>query len=94
MTAMLAGDNTAEARMAAFLVDLSERFAQQGFSGTLLRMSMSRIDIGNYLRLASETVSRLLTRMRDQGLIRIEGRQLEIIDGDGLRKLARNAIDR
>lgn len=43
---------------------------------------------------ASETVSRLFTRMRDQGLIRIEGRQLEIIDGDGLRKLARNAIER
>lgn len=94
MTAMLASDNTAEARMAAFLVDLSERFAQRGFSGTLLRMSMSRIDIGNYLRLASETVSRLLTRMRDQGLIRTEGRQLEIVDGAGLRKLARNAIER
>jgi len=94
MTALLAGDNTAEARVAAFIVDLSERFESQGFSGTSLRLSMSRIDIGNYLRLASETVSRQFTRMRDLGLIQLDGRQLEIVDAAGLRELARNARER
>ncbi len=88
MTATLAGDHPAEVRLAAFLIDLSARFAAGGFSGSTLHLGMSRTDIGNYLRLASETVSRLFTRMRDQGLIRIEGRQLEILDAHGLRALA------
>lgn len=93
LTSMLAGDHSAEVRMAAFLVDLSDRFGASGFSERHLVLNMSRIDIGNYLRLASETVSRLLTHMRERGLIRLEGRQLEILDGKALRMLARSAIE-
>jgi CRP/FNR family transcriptional regulator len=48
---------------------------------------MSRGDIANYLRLAAETVSRVLSRFRSQGLIRIEGRELELLKPDALHQL-------
>lgn len=85
---LLAGDHSADERMAAFIVDLSNRYAARGFSATRFRLSMSRGDIANYLRLASETVSRVLGRFRDQELLRIEGRDLEIQDAEGLNDLA------
>jgi CRP/FNR family transcriptional regulator len=94
MTSLLAGDHAAEERVAAFVTDLGERLAAQGFSGTRLRLSMSRVDIANYLRLAAETVSRIFTRLRDQGLIALEGRDLEILDPPGLHALARNVRER
>lgn len=94
MASLLAGDHAAEERVAAFVTDLGERLAAQGFSGTRLRLSMSRVDIANYLRLAAETVSRIFTRLRDQGLIALEGRDLEILDPPGLRALARNVRER
>ncbi len=54
---LLAGDFTAEERVAAYLVTLADRFAARGFSATALRLSMPRADIANYLRLAAETSS-------------------------------------
>jgi CRP/FNR family transcriptional regulator len=48
---------------------------------------MSRGDIANYLRLAAETVSRVLSRFRNQKLIQIEGRELQLLDPAGLRKV-------
>src|SRR6185437_6525734 len=63
---LLAGDHSADERMAAFLVDLSNRYAARGFSATRFHLSMSRGDIANYLRLAAETVSRVLGRFRSQ----------------------------
>ncbi len=78
--------------MAAFLTDLSERYAARGFSGISFHLSMPRGDIANYLRLAAETVSRVLSRFRSQGLIEIEGRELTISDPQGLRKLGQNLL--
>ena len=60
-------------------MDLAARYAARGFSGTRFRLSMSRGDIANYLRLAAETVSRVLSRFRSQGLIQIEGRELQLL---------------
>lgn len=85
---LLAGDHTADERMAAFLVDLGRRYAARGFPGTRFVLSMSRSDIANYLRLATETVSRVLSRFRAQGLLRIEGRRLEMLDIKALEALA------
>lgn len=90
---LLAGDHSADERMAAFLVDLSDRYAARGFRGTRFRLSMSRSDIANYLRLATETVSRVLGRFRDAKLLRIEGRNVELLDIDRLRKLASNVFN-
>ncbi|WP_426700880.1 helix-turn-helix domain-containing protein [Rhodanobacter sp. Col0626] len=83
----LAGDHGADERVAAFLMDLAGRYAARGFSATRFHLGMSRGDIANYLRLAAETVSRVLGRFRAQNLIRIEGRELELLDPAGLRKV-------
>lgn len=90
---LLAGDHSAEERVAAFVQDLGDRFAARGASGTRLHLSMSRADIANYLRLAAETVSRVLTRFREQGVLRIEGRYLEIVDAPQLHDLASNVLN-
>lgn len=91
---LLAGDHAADERMAAFLLDLGERYATRGFSRTEFRLSMSRGDIANYLRLAAETVSRVLGRFRKQGLVEIEGRRVKLLDTEGLYRLARNVLNR
>lgn len=90
--ALLAGDYSADQRMAAFLVALSRRYAQRGFSATRLHLTMTRTDIANYLRLAPETVSRVLKRLQDEGLVRVERRELEIGDLPALEDLARPVL--
>ena len=77
---LLAGDHSADERVAAFLMDLAGRYAVRGFSATRFHLSMSRGDIANYLRLAAETVSRVLSRFRAQKLIEIEGRELHLLE--------------
>src|SRR3546814_13432631 len=72
---LLAGDHSADERVAAFLLDLASRYAARGFSATRFHLSMSRGDIANYLRLAAEPVSRVLSRFRAQKPIQIEGRE-------------------
>jgi CRP/FNR family transcriptional regulator, anaerobic regulatory protein len=86
---LLAADHTADERMAAFLLDLGDRYEARGFSGTHFRLSMARGDIANYLRLAAETVSRVLGRFRSHGLIDIGGRAVTLCDRKELRRLAR-----
>jgi len=86
--ALLAGDYSAEQRIAAFLISLSRRFAARGFSSTQLLLAMTRTDMANYLRLAPETVSRVLRRMQDAGLIGVERRELTLRNYDALVQLA------
>jgi len=84
---LLAGDHRADERVAAFLVDLARRHAIRGYSGTRFHLSMSRGDIANYLRLAAETVSRVLSRFRTQQLIQIDGRELQLLDAVRLHEI-------
>jgi len=91
--ALLAGDHSADERLAAFLVDLGDRYASRGLSGSQFRLSMARADIANYLRLAAETVSRVLGRFREQKLIAIDGRKVELLDPPRLRELARCVLN-
>ena len=86
--ALLAGDWSADERMAAFLIGLSRRLAARGFSPDRFQLTMARTDIANYLRLAPETVSRVLKRFQDDGLIRVERRELELADRARLQALA------
>lgn len=90
--ARLAGDFTADERMSAFLVELADRFAARGYSPTRFMLSMSRGDIANYLRLAPETVSRVLKRFQRDGLIRVERRDVTLEDKDRLRHMARSIL--
>ena len=89
---LLAGDYSADERLAAFLLLLADRFAARGFSAKAFRLEMSRGDIANYLRLAAETVSRVLRRLQDQKLIHVEGRDVELLDRASLQDLARNIL--
>ena len=86
--ALLSGDWTADERMAAFLVGLSRRLAARGFSADRFQLTMARTDIANYLRLAPETVSRVLKRFQDDGLLRVDRRELELVGRAQLEALA------
>ncbi len=84
----LSGDHSADARIAAFLVDLSRRLARREDAPAQFELTMARTDIGNYLRLAPETVSRVLRRFQDNGLIAVRRRDVELLRDDSLKSLA------
>jgi CRP/FNR family transcriptional regulator, anaerobic regulatory protein len=86
--AQLAADHSSDRRVAAFLLDLGNRYAARGFSGSHFRLSMSRGDMANYLRLAPETVSRVLARLRNGGAIDIDGRMVVLRDRVALGQLS------
>ncbi len=92
--ALLAGDYSADERLAAFLIGLGRRYAERGFPMHTLNLAMSRGDIANYLRLAAETVSRVLRRFQDRGLIQVDGRHVTISDPAHLFDLARPILSR
>ena len=89
---LLAGDFRAEERMAALLLNLSERYASVGLSATRIRLTMPRTDIANYIRLAPETVSRILKRFQQKRLIAVERREVELLDRQRLREIAHNVL--
>lgn len=78
----------ANERIALFLHGLSERLKGIGRDELRIRLPMSRIDIANYLGLALETVSRGFTRLEEEGLISVHGRQVEILQAELLTRLA------
>lgn len=88
---MLLSKKNADERFAAFIMNLSARFKRRGLSGREFQLTMTRGDIGNYLGLAVETVSRLVTRLQKQSLIGIQDRYVEITDMEGLSQLAGTA---
>lgn len=79
---------TADQRLATFFTSLSDRFRRRGYSPYSFRLSMSRADIGNYLGLAVETVSRILGRFQSQGLVAVSGREVNILDLPALIEVA------
>jgi len=89
---LLAGNFTADERMAAFIVSLSRRYAERNFSGTRFQLTMTRTDIANYLRLAPETVSRVFRRFQDEGLVHVHRREIELLDPARLQELARSVL--
>jgi CRP/FNR family transcriptional regulator, anaerobic regulatory protein len=90
--ALLAGNYTADERMAAFLVSLSRRYAARGFSARRFRLTMTRTDIANYLRLASESVSRGFRRLQDDGLVKVDRREVELTELPKLEALASSIL--
>lgn len=79
---------TAEARLACFLLSVSECFRRRGYSPRYFRLPLSRNDIGNYLGLTQETVGRTLAAYQEQNLLRIQGREYQLLDLARLERLA------
>jgi CRP/FNR family transcriptional regulator len=86
--ALLIGGASAPQRIAGFLLDLSHQHAALGESGDLFNLRMSREEIGSYLGLAVESISRVLTRFRAEGLINVSNRKIVLRDVAGLRRMA------
>ncbi|HDY85908.1 MAG TPA: fumarate/nitrate reduction transcriptional regulator Fnr [Methylophaga aminisulfidivorans] len=83
----LLGKKTAEEKLATFLLSISRRFKDRGFSANDFQLSMSRADIANHLGLAVETVSRLFSRFSDDRLIEIHNKAISITDSEKLTSL-------
>jgi CRP/FNR family transcriptional regulator len=81
------GTMSASQRLAAFLIDLSERFATRGYSRSEFNLRMTRDEIGSYLGMKLETVSRMFSRLQKDGIIEPTGKHIRIIDFDRLSKL-------
>ncbi|MGB7192249.1 fumarate/nitrate reduction transcriptional regulator Fnr [Collimonas pratensis] len=88
---LLLGNMRAEQRFAAFLVNLSSRYAARGYSSTSFQLRMTREDIGNYLGLTIESISRLLSKLKKDGLLKVSNRQIELTDLPMLKALATGA---
>lgn len=79
------GTLNAEQRVIAFLLDLASRLEALGFSASHLLLRMTRAELGNFLALQLETVTRVLSRLASAGLIAVDGRQIRIDDAKGLQ---------
>lgn len=77
----------ADARLSAFVIGLSQRFANLGYSAVRFRLRMTREEIGSYLGLKLETVSRAFSRFQDDGILSVRQRQIEVLDPDALQRL-------
>ena len=85
---LLLGNMRAEQRFAVFLVNLSSRYAARGYSPTRFQLRMSREDIGNYLGLTIESISRLLSRFKKMGLVQVDKREIALLEPARLTAMA------
>ena len=81
----LLGKSHADQRVATFLLMLSTRKSRNRLSGTVFRLPMSRGDMGNYLGLTVETISRVFSRLQKQQVLLVNNKDITILDMDGLR---------
>lgn len=86
------GKTTADALLAAFLLNLFERHQRRGIRNAEFRLSMSRGNIADYLGLAQETVSRVVARFRSDGLVSVDRRHVHLLDLQRLGRLAEVSI--
>lgn len=84
---MLLGTMSAEQRVASFLLNLSERLKARGYSPTEFNLRMTREEIGSYLGMKLETVSRMFSKFQHDGLVDARGKQIRIIDLDELARV-------
>ena len=91
MQMWLLGSLGAESRVAAFLLLLGERYAHLGYSDTRYNLRMTRLDLGSFLGLTQETVSRALSRFNEAGVIQVHNKELKILDAERLHQIVANA---
>lgn len=90
---LLLGRKSAEEKIATFLINLSSRLHSLGYSATEFRLPMSRQEIGNYLGLTVETVSRIFSRLQKELLISIDRKLIKILDLDALHYMCSGKKD-
>ncbi|MFT6028692.1 MAG: CRP/FNR family transcriptional regulator [Oleiphilaceae bacterium] len=81
-------EHAADQKLAGFILTLSRRYKERGYSETRINLMMPRRDIANHLNMAAETVSRLFKRFQKEGLLDIKRTDLQIIDMEALKRLA------
>lgn len=84
---LLLGSMRAEERLAVFLLNLTQRLQARGFSASALVLRMTREEIGSYLGLTLETVSRTFSKLQDDGILEVRQRQIRIVDQAALQAL-------
>lgn len=84
---LLLGSMRAEERLAVFLLNLADRYRRRGYSSTEYALRMTREEIGNYLGLKLETVSRLFSKFQGEGLIQVQGRAVKLLDSVALKRI-------
>jgi CRP/FNR family transcriptional regulator, anaerobic regulatory protein len=84
---LVLGTMLAERRLAVFLLDLGDRYHARGYSSCEFVLRMTREEIGSYLGLKLETVSRLFSRFQREGLVQVQGRVVKVLDRSSLRRL-------
>jgi len=84
---MLLGNMRAEERLAAFLLNLVQRLYARGFSQSEFILRMSREEIGSYLGMKLETVSRTFSKFSEEGIIEVKQRYVRILEPDALKKI-------
>ena len=84
---LLLGSMRAEERLAAFLLNLSQRFTARGYSASDFILRMTREEIGSFLGMKLETVSRAFSRFQEEGLISVQQKHIRITDIVGLKKI-------
>ncbi|GAA0746927.1 fumarate/nitrate reduction transcriptional regulator Fnr [Ideonella azotifigens] len=88
---LLLGSMRAEERLAVFLLNLSQRLKARGFSPSSLVLRMTREEIGTYLGLKLETVSRCFSKFQEDGVLAVRQRQIDVLDPEALQRLVNNA---
>jgi len=84
---LLLGSMRAEERLAAFLLNLTQRLRTRGFSGSELILRMTREEIGSYLGLKLETVSRAFSKFQEDGILEVKQRHIRVLDAEALGRL-------
>jgi CRP/FNR family transcriptional regulator len=84
---MLLGTMRAEERVAAFLLNLSQRFNARGYSQSEFHLRMTREEIGSYLGLKLETVSRIFSKFQEEGLVSVQQKHIRILDVEGMKRM-------
>ena len=90
---LLLGSMIAEERLAMFLLNLSQRFAARGYSPSEFNLRLTREEIGSYLGLKLETVSRILSQFQQEGLIGVQQKFIRILDNAGLERVMGREFD-
>jgi CRP/FNR family transcriptional regulator len=85
---LLLGGMRAEQRLAVFLVNIGARYAARGYSSSKFQLRMMREDVGNYLGLTIESISRMLSRFKKEGFLKVSNREIEVLDPVRLKEVA------
>ena len=85
---LVLGSLHAGERLAVFLLDFADRYRRRGYSSTEYSLRMTRGEIGSYLGLKLETVTRLISRFQGEGIIQVQGRATKLLDPAALRRIA------